>query len=491
MQDRNTHSPNTTAAIYCRISSDKTGKSAGVERQRGDCLLMADRLGLKVVATLTDNDISAYSGKPRPSYQQLLELMKSGEIGSVLAYHQDRLQRSLVELEEYVDASDAGRVTTHTVLAGQIDLSTPSGRFQARIVGSAARYEVEHMMERQRDAKLDAARQGKFMGGQRPFGFEPRREGIRQAEAAILRDLARKVIDGYSFRTLAIELNQQGITTQHGKEWNALKVRNVLIRPINAGIVLHQGIEYEADTPAIFTRETWDAMNAVIKDSRQRSVHPGKFRKQVLSGMVFCGGCGARMYHKAKQQRDGSCKPQVSCTTKDANTGMPGHGCGKTSRMVAPIIDLVFEAVIYRLSSPDVAEELERQRSGDNPIRQLTTALHELETRRSEIKNDYYVARILDREEYEQLMTSTKEEIERAEQQLKQATAASIVGGLDVGQGIRSTLETASIERQRDILSHVIEKVIVHPRGQVSGYKVPQYKKWKFDPKLVEISWKA
>ena len=64
MQDRITNSPNTFAAIYCRISSDKTGKSAGVERQQSDCRVMADRLGLSVQHVLVDNDISAYSGKP-------------------------------------------------------------------------------------------------------------------------------------------------------------------------------------------------------------------------------------------------------------------------------------------------------------------------------------------------------------------------------------------------------------------------------------------
>ncbi|NED68030.1 recombinase family protein, partial [Streptomyces sp. SID10244] len=121
--------------------------------------------------------------KPRPQYKRLLELMRSGDIGTVISFHQDRLQRSPVELEEYVDVSEAGHVTTHTVLAGHIDLSTPAGRFNARIIGAAARYEVEHMIERQRAAKLDAAKQGKYLGGQRPFGFEPQRIAIREDEA--------------------------------------------------------------------------------------------------------------------------------------------------------------------------------------------------------------------------------------------------------------------------------------------------------------------
>ncbi|WP_075863327.1 recombinase family protein [Gordonia sp. CNJ-863] len=267
-----------SAAIYARISSDKTGAGLGVERQEADCRELAERLGYRVTHVLKDNDISAYSGKPRPSYQRLLELMQNGEIEVVLAWHTDRLHRSMVELENYVTASERGGVTTHTVKAGPVDLSTPSGRLVARQLGAVARYEVEHMIERQRAAKLDAARQGKYLGGQRPFGFEPQRVGIREDEAEILRDMARRVIDGYSFRTVAVDLNRRGITTQHGKTWTALKVRNLLIRPINAGIVLHQDVEYEAQTPAILTRDEWTQLNAAIRENRQRSSHPGTFR---------------------------------------------------------------------------------------------------------------------------------------------------------------------------------------------------------------------
>lgn len=74
MQVRDPQSHKSFAAIYARISSDKSGQSAGVERQEADCRALASRLGLTVSHVLVDNDISAYSGKPRPQYKRLLEL---------------------------------------------------------------------------------------------------------------------------------------------------------------------------------------------------------------------------------------------------------------------------------------------------------------------------------------------------------------------------------------------------------------------------------
>ncbi len=470
---------------------DHTGHAAGVERQEAECRQLAKRLELDVTHILVDNSISAYSGKPRPQYTRLLELMRAGEIGCVLSFHQDRLQRSPIELEEYLDASDAGHVDTHTVLAGFIDLSTPAGRFNARIVGAAARYEVEHMIERQKAAKLDAARQGKFLGSQRPFGFEPRREGIREDEAAILRDMARKVIDGFSFRTIAVDLNQREILTQHGKPWNALKVRNVLIRPINAGIVRHEGIDYEAESPAILSRDEWDALNAAIIESRQRSTHPGQFRTHLLSGFLFCGICGQRMYPRPKKQRRGPNKPQFVCRKINLDTGMETRGCGKVARMSAPIVDLVTESILYRLDSPELAQEIEQQKSGSNTIRDLVAHQRALEGRLSEINNDYYIAKVLDRDEFANLRKLTKDEIAVTEQQIKKASSSVVLKGIDLGADIRATWNDATLEWRRDVMSQLIEKVYVHPKPQVEGYRYPGYRGWRFDPELIEIRWKA
>src|SRR4030095_5993411 len=97
------------AVTYCRISADKTGAGLGVERQAADCRDLAMRLGLGDPEVLTDNDLSAYSGKRRPGYQQLLEGLKAGRCGAVLVWHRDRLCRNVRDLEDIVDLVN-GRV---------------------------------------------------------------------------------------------------------------------------------------------------------------------------------------------------------------------------------------------------------------------------------------------------------------------------------------------------------------------------------------------
>ncbi|HLM05919.1 MAG TPA: recombinase family protein, partial [Blastococcus sp.] len=126
------------SVIYARQSLDRTGEGAAVERQVADCQQLAERRGWTVLETLTDNDMSASTGKPRPGYQRLLTMMRTRAIDAVVVWHVDRLTRRLVDLEEIITICEATGVRLATV-TGDLDLSTDTGRMMARILASVAR----------------------------------------------------------------------------------------------------------------------------------------------------------------------------------------------------------------------------------------------------------------------------------------------------------------------------------------------------------------
>src|SRR4051794_12379321 len=173
-------------AIYVRISDDREGAGLGVARQEADCRQRAELLGWSVADVYVDNDLSAYSGRPRPQYARLLADLRSGRADAVLAWHTDRLHRSPKELEEFIDVCETRGVAVETVKAGPVDLSTPAGRAVARTLGAWARYESEHKAERNRRKALELAEAGKLSGGgTRPYGYNDDRLTIREDEAAI------------------------------------------------------------------------------------------------------------------------------------------------------------------------------------------------------------------------------------------------------------------------------------------------------------------
>ncbi|MGO1920128.1 MAG: recombinase family protein, partial [Microbacterium sp.] len=103
--------------VYLRISEDRTGAEAGVDRQRQDCLEMCARLGISDPAVFMDNDISAYSGKKRPGYLELLERVKLGP-SRIVAWHVDRLYRRPRELEDLIDLVETHPIRIETVKGG-------------------------------------------------------------------------------------------------------------------------------------------------------------------------------------------------------------------------------------------------------------------------------------------------------------------------------------------------------------------------------------
>ena len=85
-----------SAAVYARISADVDGSALGVTRRLQDCRKLAADRGWPVGAEYVDNDVSAYSGKPRPQYERMLADLAAGARDAVIVYNLDRLHRSQV-----------------------------------------------------------------------------------------------------------------------------------------------------------------------------------------------------------------------------------------------------------------------------------------------------------------------------------------------------------------------------------------------------------
>lgn len=290
--------PKVRAAIYARISRDAEGKGLGVERQIDDCERLAERLGWEVVARYVDNDISAYSGRVRPQYREMVQAIEHDEIDAVLAWHSDRLHRRLSELESFVTLVEQHSVQVQTVSSGEIDLTTATGRMIARILGATAQAEVEQTRARLRRQRKQAAEAGLHRGGPRPFGFEVDGTTHREDEAEVIRWATAAILAGRTLSAVARELNERGVKTSIGNTWNHMRIRDVLVRPRNAGLIgkgrASRG-EVEIIGPAqwepIISEDEWRALYQLLIDPSRR-LQNGSELKHLGSGFYTCGICG-------------------------------------------------------------------------------------------------------------------------------------------------------------------------------------------------------
>src|SRR5207247_3467669 len=137
---------------------------------------------------------------------------EAGSINGLLVYDLDRLHRQPSELESFIDLCQRLRLTNVASVSGDIDLTTPDGQFQARILGAVAKKESDDKSRRIRRKHEELALNGKVSGGgSRPYGYEADKLTVRPAEAAVVKDCARRLLAGEPVRSIAADLNKRGV----------------------------------------------------------------------------------------------------------------------------------------------------------------------------------------------------------------------------------------------------------------------------------------
>lgn len=456
------------AAVYCRISSDPRGQGLGVERQRLDCQALAAARGWQIVHTFTDNDVSAYSGKPRKGYRDLLAAVESGTVDAVLAWHPDRLHRRPVELEEFITLVESRGVVIETVQAGEWDLSTPSGRLVARQLGSVARYESEHKSARLRRALEQNAAQGRAHG-RRAYGWSRiydaetgrGREVIDPTEAAVVREIAQRIIRGDSIRSITADLNDRGIGSPTGKTWGKQMLRHVVLRERNAGQRIHHGIVIgDGDWEPILDPGTAEQVRAILKDPTRRTA-TGTVAKHLLSGIARCGVCGGVMRAAMNRQ-----VPSYRCAERSC-----------VSRNRADVDHLIERVILARLARPDASQLLAPRRSDEQ--RQAATDAQTLRARLDRAADDYADGKI-DARQLERITAKLRPQVDAALARSRVVDDSPLLDGLVANEKAETVWAGMSLPQRRAVVDLLVTVTV---QRASPGARV-------FDPESVQIKWR-
>jgi site-specific DNA recombinase len=461
------------AAIYIRISSDRGGTRAGVRRQLEDCRSWAQRNGSKVAEVYEDNDVSAYRGKPRPGYRRMCEDIKGGVRDGVIVWHNDRLHRNTRELEDFIDLVEATEIAVATVTSGDYDLTTTTGRAMARIACALARLESEDKSRRIKRQQLQAAQEGKRSGGgTRAYGYQRGHRKVVPNEAAVIKEAARRILAGEPLRSVTRDLNDRGISTVTGKPWSSTVLRTILTSGRISGQREHLGeIVAAGGWPAIVTPAQTARLRSILLDPDRRTNRVP--RRYPLTGLVYCGKCGARMV--ARPRDDG--ERRYFCAK-----GPGFSGCGGTAILAEPLERFVAEAVLHRLDSPKLQRAVARALSVEDEADVVQQELEQADSELEQLADLHGQGRISVRE-----WMAARKPIERrraaAAKQLGTLSGASALEGFvgDTGT-LRSQWANLDPARQRAIIGTVLPRVTVNPA--VRGRN-------RFDPDRIQPIWRA
>jgi DNA invertase Pin-like site-specific DNA recombinase len=456
------------ALVYVRISHDPEGKRSGVERQRKDCVSLVEERGWTAIGVLEDNDRSAYQGKQRPGWNEVIDRIGTGGVDVLVAWASDRLTRQPRELEDLVDLLEKTETHVVTVTSGEYDLSTPEGRATARIVGAIARQESERKAERLRAANRHSALKGERMGGRRAFGYDEDGYTIREHEAVELREMARWLIDGRSARSLRVDLNERGIDTSSGKPWTNSSVTQVLRNPRYVGRRTYKGeIVADAEWPPIFDEQTWRRLQATLNRPERR--WRGGPLKRWLTRVAVCGRCQQPLVAGYVSRTRG---PAYTCTTE--------RGCSRLTMKAAWLEDYVEGLIVDVLSAPSALERFAAPDVDEEELARIIDGLDDIALRVEEADRDYDDGH-LDRARWLTRIERLRFKDATLEAQRDKLLRSSTVSTLPDGD-VQTWWSHLDPEQRRRVARLLFSEVVVNPSRRLGG---------KPDWERIQVRWAA
>jgi len=152
-------------AIYARVSTEEQNAQTQVEMCKEYCR----RMDYEVYNAYTD--VFSGTADKRPSFNILIEDMRSLKFDTIMVTKLDRLGRSLQHLLGLLDEMTNKKVQ-FIAIQQNIDTSTASGKMQMHILGAFAEFERNLISERTKDGLARAKNVGKRGKDKKPRSNE-------------------------------------------------------------------------------------------------------------------------------------------------------------------------------------------------------------------------------------------------------------------------------------------------------------------------------
>jgi site-specific DNA recombinase len=309
----------------------------------------------------------------RPDLREALGHLWAGRAAALLCLDLDRAFRDPQDLQDLIDVVEHA---PHPILVDSVNRSLHmekgSDNFDAEIRVLVANKASRDTARRVSMSRERQARAGQYGGGRRPYGFclgAPKvpagalpdsvvcawhggrdcQSGITtiKDEIDVIADCSHRLLQGVSLRALAAELREREVPTVTGAEWSAETLRDVLLRPRNAGHMIHQGKileEVKAPWEPIVSPEVFVAVTELLTDPSRRTA-PGAAPRWKGTGIFRCGICTP-----LGTQTDKPVTCQVTLGGREPRYRCKDHN--HLTRNVAKTDEVVFAHVMYCLTHP-------------------------------------------------------------------------------------------------------------------------------------------
>jgi hypothetical protein len=286
----------------------------------------------------------------------------------------------------------------------------------------------------------------------------------------VICQVAARYLAGESLRSIAVWLDDEGVTTVTGKAWNTTTLRGLLRSGRIAGLREHRGeVVGPAVWDAIITPAQRDRILARMADAATTGRRTP--RRYLLSGMLRCHRCGGKLYSAARVD-----------TRRYVCLSGPDHGgCGGTMIVAAPVEDLVADAVLFRLDTAELAASLTGRASDDAQAAALADQLAGDRQQLDELAA-LYADKAITVREWMAARRPIEDRIDQAQRKVARLSHSdALVGVVGNGGELRSRWAGLNLTRQAAIVAAILDHAVIGPG--TPGAR-------KFDANRVELVWR-
>ena len=401
--------------IYTRVSTDIQVEGYSLDAQKERLLRYAEYNELQVVEQFSDEGKSGKNTAGRPQFTEMIRKITNDNednIDFVLVFKLSRFGRNAADVLSNLQLMQDYGVNLICV-EDSIDSSKDAGKLMISVLSAVAEIERENIRTQTMAGRRQKAREGKWNGGQAPYGYQIDKERgilvVDKEEAEIIRLIYNRFIyyeEG--IQRVAKWLNDNGYrrkTRQNGKyeEFSTSFVKNVLDNPVYIGMIAygrraHEKIQgkrneyrvvkkeeydlYEGQHEAIISLDDWKEVRRRREETgvRQNKTHSLE-HEHILSGLLRCPLCDAPMYGSVnrKKKKDGSYYKDSFYYVCKNRKSPSGKSCTYRRQPPQDLINAeVIAVVASALKSPTFAQSMQEvmnERTDEETIRQRLSEL--------------------------------------------------------------------------------------------------------------------
>ena len=500
-----------------RVSTDKqlyhdANDQADIPMQKVRCREFCEQRNWTIVCELQEEGVSGHKvrAENRDKIQLIKEYALQKKFDILLVFMFDRIGRISDETPFVVEWFVRNGIRVWSAQEGEQRFDSNVDKLVNYIRFWQADGESVKTSIRTTNSLKILTEQGFFTGGICPYGYKLVKSGrvnkkkqevsdlaIDEEEAQVVRTIFEwATMWGYGGQSIANRLNAKGIKNRLGHNWHPSTIQGILKNQLYTGVLQNGEARAERKDLIIISEDDYTKVKEMLevrsrKYAASRSAPINTRGNSLLSGMVFCGHCGARLCvttsGKGRRRKDGTniIRTRYTCQTKSRThgdcDGQTGYTAEKLDKMVESVILSLFSRV-EKMSKAEIVNNSFRK-SQNAQLALLQKVKREYEKSEADLcklKNEVVKAITGESSFTPELLNSIIEEKERECRQLKgaydnaQQEASNAETQLKkMGKQYDNLLEwseaykTATMAAKKMIVSSLIDRVDVF-----TGYKL-------------------